>query len=145
MENRMKRYVLSKIYQNEEGFWTHTVAEMPITPGSADYVGGQIAVDPVTGVPTQKALLVCVGGTRLKDLLAHPDIVAIPDLKLDDKVSSTHTPTKLTFKAQSKALLQDNQFVDDTVDNADGWRDVINVLGRLNNPNFDANEFDLND
>lgn len=144
----MKRYYLSKIFQDTAGTyglpgaWMHRLQTYP----DRDYVGGEIAVNPTTGVPTEKALLVLVGGRHHAAIAADHDLVALPDVPLDMKVGSIHTPTKLAVKAKIRTRLGFSQVeVDDLWDNADGIRDVINHYGRRNNPSFDANDFDLTD
>lgn len=144
----MKRYYLSKIFQDTAGTyglpgaWMHRLQ----TYADRDYVGGEIKVDPQTGVPTEKALLVLVGGKHHAAIAADQDMVALPDVPLDMKVASIHTPTKLAVKNKIRAKLGLlGAEVDDVFDNADGFRDVINHYGRKNNPTFDANDFDLTD
>lgn len=143
----MKRYYLSKIFQDTAGTyvipgaWMHALQKYP----NREYVGGEIAVNPTTGVPTEKALLVLVGGKHHAALVNDPDLIPMPDVSPDIKVSSIHTPTKLKAKADIKKLGYTQAEVDDVWDNADGMRDVLNHYGKRNNPAFDANDFDLTD
>lgn len=144
----MKRYYLSKIKQvTVPGFglvWRHRAQEISETT-SLDYVGGEIAVHPQTGVPTQKALLILVGGIDHQRLRDDPELVPMPDVKIDNKVSSMHVPTKLKAKAAIKALGFADAEVENVWSNADGLRDVLDHYGRLNNPEFDCDKFDLDE
>lgn len=140
----MKRYYLSKIYQSNDpplNPWVHKLQ----TYADREYLGGEIKVDPVTGVPTEKALLVLVAGKHHAALVADPDLIAMPNVPHDMKVASIHTPTKLAAKASIRALGFAKEDVDAVWDNADGMREVLNHYGRKNNPQFDVNDFDLTD
>ena len=143
----MKRYYLSKIFQDTAGqygipgAWMHKLQTYP----NREYVGGEIKVDPQTGQPTEKALLVLVGGKHHAALVGDPDLIPMPDVPPDMKVASVHTPTKLKAKRDIVALGIAQTEVDAVWDNADGMRDVLNHYGRKNNPAFDVNDFDLSD
>lgn len=146
-EKNVKRYYLSKIFQDTAGTygitdaWHHRLQ----TYTGIDYVGGNIKVDPATGVPTEKALLVLVGGIDHSKLQNDPDLVPMPVVPLDIKVSSIQTDTKLTAKSAITKLGFDEAAVTDVWGNADGLRDIINHYGRLNNAEFDANNFDVDE
>lgn len=144
----MKRYYLSKIkLVDVPGFgpvWRHRLQELSDTM-PIDYVGGEIAVDPNTGIPTQKALLVLVGGVDHQRLRGDPELVPLPAVAADTKVSAIHTPTKVGAKAAIRALGFTQQEVDAAWDNADGLRDVLNHYGKKNNPAFDADKFDVDE
>lgn len=142
----MKRYYLSKIFLDTtppftNGLWRHRLQTYP----NVDYEGGEIAVDPQTGIPTQKALLVLVGGIDHKQFQDDPDLVPMPDVGADVKVSAIHTATKLDAKAAVVDLGFDQAAVDQVWGNADGLRDVLNHYGKLNNPYFDCNAFDIDE
>lgn len=142
----MKRYYLSKItsaFDPSVGAVVnkHRLQDYP----GIDYVGGEIDVDPITGAPTQKALLVLVGGIDHAQFADDPDLVPLPQVAIDLKVSSIHTATKLTAKQAIVALGYTDADVNDVWGNADGMRDVLNHYGRLNNAEFDAANFDLDE
>lgn len=145
----MKRYYLSKIKQVVDPsvgatVTTHRAAEI----GGLDMVGGtgdQIAVDPQTGQPTAKAVLVLIGGINHKALQDDPELVPLPAVALDMKVSAIHTATKLAAKSAIKAFGFTDQEIEDIWSNADGMRDVLNAYGRKNVPEFDCNNFDLDE
>jgi len=137
----MKRYYLSKIKMlTSPPGWSHRIAELGV-----DYEGGQIELDPQTGEPVHPALLALVGGIDHRQFQNDAEIVPFPQMAPDTKVSATHTATKLAFKANAKAIGFDELFIEFTVANADGWRDVLNTFGRLNNATFDVNNFDLDE
>lgn len=140
----MKRYYLSKITSAFDPSVGAVVNRhrLQAYPG-VDYVGGEIDVNPQTGVPTQKALLVLVGGIDHAKFGNDPNLVPLPQVAIDMKVSSIHTATKL--KAKSDVTKLGFTDVETVWGNADGLRDVINHYGRLNNPNFDAANFDLDE
>ena len=144
----MKRYYLSKIFQDVNGdyglagAWMHRFQAIS---ADVDYRGGEIAVDPQSGVPTQQALLILVGAVDHKPFQDDPDLVPLPDVAPDVKVSSIHAPRKLLAKAAIVALGFGAADTDALWGGADGLRDGLNHCGRLNNPEFDTNAFDLTD
>lgn len=139
----MKRYYLSKIKQvqdpNVGPVWRHRLQEI----AGVEYLGGEIKVDPATGKPTEKALLCLVAGTDHTKLKGDPELVPLPMVSHDIKVSSIHTKTKLDCKAAIKTLGFNDQEVEDAMNNSDGFRDLVEHFGRKNNPEFDADSFDL--
>lgn len=139
----MKRYYLSKIKAVEiPGMGTayrHRLQEIP----DVEYLGGEIRTDPATGLPTELALLCLVAGVRHAKLKQDPELVALPLVGHDIKVSSIHTATKLKCKADIKALGFPDEEVKAAFDNADGFKDVATHFGRKNNPAFDPDDFDL--
>lgn len=143
----MKRYYLSKIKAVEmPGMGTvykHRLQEPQYS--GVDYVGGEIKVDPATGIPTEKALLVLVGSINHKRFKDDPELVPLPNVSHDMKVSAIHTKTKLDCKAAIKALGFADQEVEDVFVGADGIRDVLSHFGRKNNESFDCDDFDLDD
>lgn len=141
----MKRFYLSKIKQvNDPSFgtvWKHRLQEYE----GIEYIGGEIKVDLATGQPTEKALLVLVGGINHKRLQGDAELVALPQVAHDMKVSAIHTGTKLKAKADIKGLGFGDVETENAWANADGHRDVLNHYGRLNNPDFDVNNFDIDE
>lgn len=150
----MKKYYLSAIFKDVTGqygiagAYDHALVRFmhPASPTYApgiSFAGGDIATDPQTGIPTQKALLVLVDAKDHTVFKVDTDMVPFPDVSLDVKVTAIHTTTKLTFAQSAKLLGLDADMVDSSLDNADGLRDTVNHFGRLNNPLFDANNFDV--
>jgi hypothetical protein len=143
-EKAMKKYYLSKIKRVTENgmtFWRHGIQAYP----NVEYQGGEIKVDPVTGIPTEKALLVLVGGINHVRFNNDADLVAMPDVSKDTKVSAIHTTTKLDAKAKIKSIGFDDVQTEAAWGNADGMRDILNHYGQKNNPGFDCNNFDLDE
>lgn len=144
----MKRYYLSKILQvNEPPFglvWKHRLQVLQEQGAlNFEYLGGEIKTDPATGVPTEKALLCLVAGINHAKFKNDAELVGLPLVAHDIKVSSIHTATKLKCKADIKALGLSPQEVEDAFNNADGFRDVVEHFGRKNNPDFSSDNFDL--
>lgn len=143
----MKRYYLSKIkqvYDPDLGahVWRHRIQEY----NDVDYLGGEIKVDPVTGIPTEKALLVLVASQHHKAFVDDPELVQVPVGQdgLAVQVGATDTPTKLKFR---KALQDDLGLakveIDSATDNPQSWKQVVDFYGKKNNAAFDADDFDM--
>lgn len=141
----MKRYYLSKIKQVIDPsigpVWKHRLQEIP----NIDYVGGEIKTDPVTGIPTEKALLVLVGSIKHKTLKEDPELIALPAVAHDMKVSAVHGPTKIKCKDAMVAMGFTRAEIDNIWSGADGIRDVLEHFGKRNNPVFSCDDFDLDD
>ena len=141
----MKRYYLSKIKQvNDSSFgmvWKHRLQELP----DVGYVGGEIKTDPQTGIPTEKALLVLVGSIDHKKFKNDPELIPLPDVAKDVKVSAIHTATKIKVKDDIAGLGFTPAEIDDVWGNADGMRDVLNHYGKRNVEDFDVDKFDLDE
>ncbi len=139
----MKRYYLSKIKQvtmpNGMQAWRHRLQEVT----GIEWLGGEFAVDDQTGEPSAPALLVLVAAVDHAALKNDPEIVPLPQVAHDMKVSSIHTATKLKCKSDIVALGFGEAEVDAVWNNADGFRDVLTHFGRRNDPNFDPDAFDL--
>lgn len=65
------------------------------------------------------------------------DITLLPDYPLDAAVSAMHLPTRNALGAALQARGIDVS----VLGIADGYRDVINYLGRLHNPAFSVDNF----
>lgn len=141
----MKRYYLSKIKlvtdPNLGQVYRHRLQEIP----GVWYEGGEIASDPITGIPTHPALLVLVGSADHKKFRDDPELIGLPQVVPDVKLSAVHTQTKMRAMDEIKALGFAPQEVDTVFSGADGFRDVLNHFGRKNNPDFDVDKFDLDD
>lgn len=142
----MRRFYLSKIREVFDptlgtNVWRHRFQD----PGfeDLDLQGGEIASDPQTGIPTQVATLVLVGGINHAPLAADDELAIFPDVPLDLKVSGIHVATKNLLKAKIKALGFTAEETESIWTNADGVRDAVTAYGRKNNPGFDADNFDL--
>lgn len=143
----MRKYYLSKIKQYFEpgigNYWGHALQQYE----NVDYAGGEIKVDPLTGIPTEKALLVLVGSKDHARFKNDADLVEIPAGRdsLNTQVGATDTPTKLKFRRDAKALGFADAEVESVADNIKSWKQVVNEFGRKNNAAFDADNFDLDE
>lgn len=137
----MKRYYLAEIEQFE--FEPGMIGYRCRASAYPDLIfeGGEIEADPVTGIPKHKFTLVLVKSRDHARVLSDPKMHALPDVALDVKVSSIHTPTKTAMINKLKSLGVDTSWINTT----DGYREVIRGIGRINNPNFDENAFDVNE
>jgi hypothetical protein len=64
----------------------------------------------------------------------------LPDYPLDAKVNAMHQPTKVAMRNRLSA----RGVATEVMDNADGFRDIIEYIARvkLNNAGFSADNFD---
>lgn len=141
----MKRYYLSKIKAVQiPGMGTvyrHRAQEIP----DIEYVGGEIAVDDVTGIPSQKALLILLASKNHGPFVNDPEMAEMPLVNLDIKASAISAVAKNKAKNGAKSIGFSAQETDDVWNGADDFRAVVNAYGRLNNPAFNADDFDINE
>lgn len=142
----MKKYYLSKIKQVMdpnigELVWKHRLQEYV----GVEFLVGAIESDPNTGAPVHPAALVLVGGIDHAQFKNDPELIPMPDVAKDTKVSAIHTQTKLKCKADIKGFGFSDESVEAVWNNADGLRDVLSYYGKLNNPAFDPDNFDLDE
>lgn len=144
----MKKYYLSKIkavqHPDFGTVYRHRLQEISDTT-PIDYEGGDIAVDPATGLPLNKFVLVLVGRVDHRLFRNDDELVPLPDVSRDMKISAIQTAEKVRVKRAIKKLGLTDAEIDEVWDNSDGLRDVLNIYGRKNNPDFDCDNFDLND
>lgn len=93
---------------------------------------------PQAGHPKFPHALVIVEANNHGIFAGKPDIDSLPDVALDSKVSSMHTPTKNAMIARLAA----RGFNGVNVDNADGYREVIRGIGRALDTAFHEDSFD---
>lgn len=137
----VKRYYLAEIeqFEFEPGMTGYRCRASAYT--DLLFEGGEILTDPATGIPVHKFALVLVKSRDHARIIADPKMIPLPDVALDVKVSSIHTPTKNAMIAKLKALGVDTSWIATT----DGYREVIRGIGKINNPAFDENNFDVNE
>lgn len=140
----MKRYYLSKIKAVEipgmGTVWRHRFQEIG---GGLNYVGGEIAVDPQTGVPTQKALLILVEAPDHTVFANDAEMADFPDAGLATRISAVGALSKVRAQAKARKLGLTRAEVDDLWDGAGELREVLDRYGRMNNPAFDSLKFDV--
>lgn len=69
----------------------------------------------------------------------NPDIDPLPEFPLDTRMAAMHLPTRNAMAAKMQARGIDTVFINI----ADGFRDVVNHVGRLHSAGFDADNFDV--
>lgn len=130
----MKRYYISKI------IGTGSMQD-PYRPAVADegvsWVG-DIPSDP-DGRPLYDTCLVLVNSKVHSKLRTHPDIDALPDFPLDGKVSAIQQQTKTGMIT----ALKKRGFDTAGLENKDGYRDVLQSIGKQRSPHFDLDNFDV--
>jgi len=142
----MKVYYLAKIQQyTEAGMDYYATALQHDYPGVLFIGGDDLPVDPQTGVPTQKAALHLVGGIDHTQFVGNADLIQMPIADLSTKVAAMATSDLVKAKAGIVSLGYTTTEVNAVFSGADGFRDVLNHYGRLNDPAFDATNFDLTD
>ena len=131
----MKRYYICDVIG--DGSW-----ENPYRPSIADdgigYVG-DIKSDPQTGAPLLPWCLVLVAAPD-HTKLGKPGRDALPDFPLDGKVSAINASAKGVMNAafNRRGITLD-------LNSKDGYRDVIEAIGKQINANFSSNNFDVSE
>ena len=90
-------------------------------------------------------VLVLVGRIDHQAFQNDDELVPMPDVSKDIKISAIQTAQKVKVKNAIKKLGLTDGEINEVWDNSDGMRDVLNTYGKLNNPAFDCDNFDLND
>lgn len=114
----------------------------PIRVAAADHGVAYIAAierDPLTGMPLHADTLVLVETENHATLRADPRINALPDFALDGKM------TAINAQARNGMLtaLQKRGFTTGEINNADGYRDALQQIGRQRSKVFDIDQFDV--
>jgi len=143
----MKRYYLSKIKKVFDAglgadVWVHRFQELS-DGQNIRYAGGEIAVDPVTGEPTQKALLILVDVKNHAQFANDAEMAVLPEVALDVKAGAMAKQALDQFRAKAQSIGADVLKVGEAITKADAYRDAIDTLGKLNNPAFDSRDFDV--
>lgn len=130
----MKRYYISKIVG--DGTWGNA-----FRPKVADY-GVDWAADIIsdeTGRPLHAEALVIVATNNPAQLRNDPDIDPMPDFPMDGKVSAIQQKVKTDMFAKLTA----RGFNVSGLDNADGYRDVLQAIGQQRSANFNIDSLDV--
>lgn len=131
----MRRYYISTIIGDGSEFDS-------FRPKIADYGVSWVGIipsDPTTGQPLFPWTLVLVEAINHAAILADKAIDALPDFSLDGKVSAINTGTKNNMISALQARGIDTAFIG----RSDGYRDVIRGIGKVLDPNFNTNQFDV--
>lgn len=92
------------------------------------------------GVPVNQWSIVIAATRNHARLHGKPGIDQLPDFPLDGKVSSINTVTRGIMK---NALSR--RGIPVSVDGTDGYRDLLQSIGRLISPGFNVDNFDVGD
>lgn len=140
----MKRYYVCPVIGDgtEDNPYRLAIQDYPDTPFEA----GEIPVDMNSasanyGKPLHKFGLILVAARHHGKLISDNRMKPLPQVDLDVKLSSVHTATKNQMVADLKSIGIDTAFIAGT----DGYREVIRAIGRITNPDFDENSFDVNE
>lgn len=132
----MKRYCIARVVGTGTEFDPFRSAVQEYK--DLDYEFGGIEVDPRTGQPTHPFVLAIIKTANIGRLMSDKGIDLLPDFPLDGKMSAMKKNTK-------------NKMVDAlakygvSISGADGFRDAIRTIGQIIKPDFDENNFDLNE
>lgn len=117
--------------------------DSPYRAAVSDHRVSHVAVIPVgpDGRPARPWCLALAAAASHGPLLADRRLDALPDFPLDGKVSSMHGPTRTAMALALQRRGIDTAFLQGT----DGYREVVRTLGRLLDPAFDENAFDVSE
>lgn len=113
---------------------------------------GGIPVDPNTGVKLQDWSLCLVSTSAHSILRGRGDCFPLPDFPLDGKMSAMHSPTKLEFRVLvqqrlasrvGRSQVDADALAADMFGTADGYRDVLQSLGKECDIAFDVDSYDM--
>ncbi len=114
----------------------------PFRPAVADHGvawAGLIDSDPETGRPLHTNTLVVVETENHAKLRADNRIDSLPDFALDGKMTAINS----SARSQMAAALNRRGFNTTNINNADGYRDALQQIGRQRGVAFDINNFDV--
>ena len=116
--------------------------ETAFRPAIAEYSNNWIASIPTNsnGQPSGSSVLTMVAEHNHAVLRGKPGVDQMPDFPLDGKVSSINANAK---KVMDTAIANRNIPVD--TNSADGYRSVLDQIGKSIDLNFDIDNFDLAD
>lgn len=97
--------------------------------------GGEIDVDPRTGEPKQKAIMVAVDAQDHRVFANDPELVPVPAAAL--QAATSHRDAD-AFRARLSDVGLEKSEADALFEGASSMRDVVERLGKLNNPRFDS-------
>lgn len=130
-----KRYYLAEIIGDGS-------ESNPYRPAVAEYNVawvGAIDSDPDTGKPLHSNTIVLVETDNHARLRADSRIDPLPDFALDGKMTAINTAAR---KGMLTALTK-RGFSTAATNNADGYRDALQQIGRQRSAVFDINNFDV--
>ena len=134
-----KKYYLAEIELVEEipGMPEYRAA---ISVYDVPFEGGDIAYDPVTGIPTQRFTLCLVQTSDHAKIAKDPKIHPLPDVEgLDLGIGSIAKGARDAFFSKLERLGIDTG----TINGLTSYRHLVTHLGQKNNPKFDPDKYDL--
>lgn len=137
-----KRFYVSKIRGDgsEENPFRPAVADHGVN-WSGSIISDENEASPTYGKPLYADCLVIVATKDHGKLRNDPDIDPLPEFPLDGKVSSINTATKNAMIA----ALQKRGFNTSGVSNTDGFRELVQSIGRQRDPAFSIDNFDVSE
>lgn len=116
--------------------------EFQIAHPTKEFSQGRVASD-ANGQPTQIAALVMVAGIDHSPYMGNPNIVPLPFDSLTGSIGTIATELRLAAKAAIIGLGFDATETNALWINSTPVRDVVTHYGRLNDPDFNVDSFDL--
>lgn len=136
----MKRYCVCPVIGSGTAADSYRAAVADVCPTTA-----KIKSHPVTGLPVF-GFAFCVFATdNLPSVLAVTNTYVLPDYPLDGQMSGMEAEARTGLVQSAGAYDLDGQglHLDLAHEDADGYRDVINRIGKTWDAAFDANTFDV--
>lgn len=135
----MKRYLLAKVIQKDDPefgkVWTTNI-ENYRTKGTV-----QLIPTDETGNPRFNWAILVVTANNFTDILADPDIFALPDISLDSTVSVLSPSVRQAILTKLQSLGIDTSGI--TLQTT--FRQVIRKIGRFLDISFSENNFDASE
>lgn len=114
----------------------------PYRPVVADYGVAWVGViesNPETGAPIHADTLVLVETDNHAKLRADSRIDALSDFVLDGKMNAINSAARTAMSA----ALSRRKFSASSINNADGYREALQQIGRQRSPQFNIDAFDV--
>lgn len=114
----------------------------PYRPAVADHGVAWVGViesNPETGAPSHADTIVLVETDNHAKLRADSRIDALPDFVLDGKMNAINSAARTAMSA----ALSRRKFSISSINNADGYREALQQIGRQRSPQFNIDAFDV--
>lgn len=114
----------------------------PYRPAVADHGVAWVGViesNPETGAPIHSDTIVLVETDNHAKLRADNRIDALPGFVLDGKMTAINS----TARTAMNAALSRRKFSTSSINNADGYREALQQIGRQRSPQFNIDAFDV--
>lgn len=117
----MKAFYLCRVVADPDGGWT----TVPMLDPNYSVTAAGITIDPVTKAPVPDWVLCHVAGRDLTALNLHPDVIPVPVVSKDAKLSTITSGTRSTFDTRCTAW-----GITVTTRQQDSMRDLLNEFGQ---------------